>query len=62
MVSLGLCHTNLLPVASRVPQGIILGLLFLIYVNDRHTSKLSKILLFADDAKITRKLDFPVTF
>ena len=48
-----------LPVLSGVPQGSILGpLLFLLFINDMPSvCKSSKIGLFADDAKIFRKID-----
>ena len=42
---------------SRVPQGSVLGpILFLIYINDLDDDITSKVLMFADDTKVFRKI------
>ena len=44
-------------VLSGVPQGYVLGpILFLIYVNDFDGTITSKMLKFADDTKVFRKI------
>ena len=52
-------HSDLLPVTSGVPQGSILGpLLFVIFINDMPScvSPVTRIALFADDAKLYRTI------
>ena len=52
------CHSTWKRVVSGVPQGSVLGpTLFLIYINDVLDNLSSKGKLFADDAKIYRKMD-----
>ena len=49
--------SNWKPVLSGVPQGSVLGsILFLIYINDLEEGVTSKILKFADDTKLVRKI------
>ena len=44
-------------VLSEVPQGSVLGpILFLIYINDLEDDISSKVLKFADDTKVFRKV------
>ena len=44
-------------ITSCVPQGILLGpILFLIHINDRPNEISSHVKLFADEAKVYRKL------
>ena len=49
--------SNLKSVLSGVPQGSVLGpILFLIYINDLEGDISSKVLKFADDTKVFRKV------
>ena len=49
--------SNWKSVLSRVPQGSVLGpILFLIYINDLDDDITSKVLKFADDTKVFRKI------
>ena len=50
-------YTNLKSVWSGVPQGSVLGpMLFLIYINDLDDDITIKVLKFADDTKVFRKI------
>ena len=52
-VTIGGCQSNLVPVASGVPQGSVLGpLLFLLYVNDLPDVVSCPVKMFADDTKL----------
>ena len=45
------------PVFSGIPQGAVLGpILFLVYINDLEEGVTGKILKFADDTKLFRKV------
>ena len=49
--------SNWKSVLSGVPQGTVLGpILFLIYINDLDHYTTSKMLMFADDTKVFRKM------
>ena len=49
--------SNWKPVLNGVPQGSVLGtILFLLYINDLEEGVTSKILKFADDNKLFRKI------
>ena len=49
--------SNWKSVLSGMPQGSVLGpLLFLIYINDLEDDISSKVLKFADDTKVLRKV------
>ena len=60
MVVLNCVASDPLPVTSGVPQGSVLGpLLFLLYVNDVNDAGLSegsKLILYADDILLYRKI------
>ena len=50
--------SNWKSVLSGVPQGSVLGpILFLIYINDLDDDITSKVLKFADDTKVFRKIE-----
>ena len=50
--------SNCKSVLSGVPQGSVLGpLLFLIYINDWDDNITSNVLKFADDTKVSRKVN-----
>ena len=56
-VSINSAISTPLPVKSGVPQGSILGpLLFLLFINDLPDLIMSRVLLFADDAKCYRSI------